>query len=266
MTTKRGHDCSATRRLSVVIPVYNEKDRWKDLLLRVVEVPLQGYSKEIVLVEDGSTDGTREQLKEFAADHEHDPPDADPRIRVVLHDRNKGKGAALRTGFQNVTGGVVIIQDADLEYDPNDYGSVLAPFDNPKVQVVYGSRFLESRSRKGYLANYMANRFLTGLSNLTTGQSLTDMETCYKAFRRPVIDSLNLEEDRFGFEPEVTAKVSKLGVTIHEVPISYNARTREEGKKIGFKDGMEAIRCIFRYAFQSRKRAVLPEAERLPKP
>lgn len=243
----------ARRTLSIVIPVYNEKDTWRDLLGRVLAVELAGWRKEIVLVEDGSSDGTREQLERFAAEHERAPADADPVYRVVLHEQNRGKGAALRTGFAHVTGEVVIIQDADLEYDPQDYPAVLAPFDDPRVQVVYGSRFAESRSRKGYLANYLANRFLTGLSNLTTGQSLTDMETCYKAFRREVIQAIDLEQDRFGFEPEVTAKISKRGIAICEVPISYNARTREEGKKIGFADGLQAIRCIVRYALAAKR-------------
>lgn len=242
----------AGRTLSIVIPVYNEKDTWRDLLGRVLAVKLPGWRKEIVLVEDGSSDGTREQLRQFAAEQEGTAADAATACRVILHAQNRGKGAALRTGFAAVTGEVVIIQDADLEYDPQDYPLVLAPFDDPRVQVVYGSRFAENRSRKGYLANYLANRFLTGLSNLTTGQSLTDMETCYKAFRREVIQSIALEQDRFGFEPEVTAKLSKKGITIQEVPIRYNARTREEGKKIGFADGVQAIRCIVRYALARR--------------
>lgn len=166
--------------------------------------------------------------------------------KIVYHEKNAGKGAALRTGFAHATGDVVIIQDADLEYDPMDYAKVVTPIFAGKAKVVYGSRFLR-KQEKGYLANYLANRFLTLLSNLFTRQHLTDMETCYKAFRRDVIQCVTIEEERFGFEPEITAKISKKRIRIHEVPISYHPRTTKEGKKIGFRDGLRAIYCIWRY-------------------
>ena len=237
--------------LSVVIPVYDELNTWRDLLDRVLAVELPGWRKEIVLVEDGSKDGTREQLRRFA----DAPPDMEGvAFRVLFHERNSGKGAALRTGFAAATGDVVIIQDADLEYDPADYPKLIEPVRRGAAEVVYGSRFKASRSRKGYWKNYLANRLLTGLSNLTTRQGLTDMETCYKCFRREAIQSVRLEQNRFGFEPEVTAKLSKLGVRIHEVPISYDARTHAEGKKIGCRDGLKAIWCILKYGLRSRRR------------
>lgn len=243
--------------LSVVIPVYNELNTWRDLLDRVLAVDLGEWRKEIILVEDCSSDGTREQLAEFG----DAPPAIDgARFRVVFHPENRGKGAALRTGFASASGDVVIVQDADLEYDPNDYPRLLEPFARAGVCVVYGSRFLESRSRKGYLKNYLANSFLTWLSNRFTGLRITDMETCYKVFRREVIQSIPLEQDRFGFEPEVTAKLAKLGHRVVEVPIAYDPRTNEEGKKIGFSDGVQAIRCIVRYGLRS-SRSLREEAQ-----
>ncbi len=247
----------ASGTLSVVIPVYNECDTWRDLLARVLDVELVGWDKEIILVDDGSSDGTRDQLAEF---RDSPPAVRGATFRVVFHPTNRGKGAALRTGFASAGGDVVIVQDADLEYDPNDYPRLLEPFARPGVAVVYGSRFLESRSRKGYLKNYLANSFLTWLSNRFTGLGLTDMETCYKVFRREVIQSIPLEQDRFGFEPEVTAKLAKLGHRVVEVPIAYDPRTNEEGKKIGFSDGVQAIRCIVRYGLRSA-RALRAEAD-----
>ena len=166
---------------------------------------------------------------------------------MIFHDRNRGKGAALRTGFAAADGQIVIIQDADLEYDPRDYPRLLEPIIQRRAEVVYGSRFLLGRPN-GYLKNYLANRLLTGLSNLATGQKLTDMETCYKVFRRDVLQRVSLEQDRFGFEPEITAKLARLGADIHEVPISYNARRHGQGKKIGWLDGLKAIWCIFKYS------------------
>jgi len=166
--------------------------------------------------------------------------------KVVHHEVNGGKGAALKTGFSHATGDFVIIQDADQEYDPNDYVKVLQPLLDEKTEVAYGSRFLQSQA-KGYLANRVANKFLTFLSNCFTREHLTDMETCYKCFKREVIQSIDIEEKRFGFEPEITAKIAKKGIKIVEVPISYHPRTNEEGKKIGFKDGVRAIICIFKY-------------------
>ncbi len=252
MSPARGQAGEGAMTLSIVIPVYNERDTWRDLLARVLAVDLGRWGRQVLLVDDGSTDGTREQLREFADAPPEGGTAAGVDFRVVFHERNRGKGAALRTGFAAAGGDVVIIQDADLEYDPADYPRLLAPVAAGEADVVYGSRFRAGRSRKGYLKNYLANRFLTALSNLTTGLGLTDMETCYKVFRRGVIQSVRLEQDRFGFEPEVTAKVAKLGVRVREVPIAYHARTHEEGKKIGWRDGLKAIWCILKYGLRSR--------------
>lgn len=242
--------------VTIVIPVYNERDTWRELVGRVARVDLPGCSKQIIMVDDGSTDGTRSQLRDFAPADESQlagesacPVD----LKVIFHERNRGKGAALRTGFTAACGDVVLIQDADLEYDPRDYPKLLAPIITGKADVVYGSRFSGS-GRKGHWKNYLANKFLTWLSNLTTGLKLTDMETCYKGFRREVLCRIHLEQDRFGFEPEITAKVARLAVRVCEVPIRYEGRTSAEGKKIGFKDGLNAISCIFKYGRLSRRR------------
>lgn len=221
--------------LSIVIPCYNEENNILALVNKVLKSPIM--NKEIIVVDDCSQDGTRKMLEEKVA----------PLVsRVIYHDENGGKGAALRTGFQAATGDVVIIQDADLEYDPMEYPQVVNPIFEGKADVVYGSRFLNQK-RKGYLANRLANWVLTAFSNIFTHQKLTDMETCYKAFRRETIQSIDIEENRFGFEPEITAKLSKMGIRIQEVSISYYPRTNEEGKKIGFKDGVRALYVIWRY-------------------
>lgn len=223
------------KTLSIVIPCYNEENSILDLVKKVLESPVE--NKEIIVVDDCSKDNTRAILEK----------DVKPLVsQIVYHDVNKGKGAALRTGFAHATGDAVIVQDADLEYDPNEYPLVVEKIFNGEAEVVYGSRYLNQK-RKGYLANRVANWFLTTLSNLFTGEKLTDMETCYKCFKREVIQSIDLKEDRFGFEPEVTAKIAKKGIRIKEVPISYYPRTNEEGKKIGFKDGLRAIYCILKY-------------------
>ena len=221
--------------LSVVIPCYNEKDSIHTIVEKVLAAPIE--NKEIIVVDDKSTDGTGEVLDRDIA----------PLVsKVIHHEVNQGKGGALRTGFQHATGDVVIIQDADLEYDPNEYPLVVMPIVNDECDVCYGSRFLH-QAAKGYMANRLANKGLTALSNLFTRLKLTDMETCYKCFRREIIQAVDIRENRFGFEPEITAKIAKMNVRVKEVPISYYPRTNEEGKKIGFKDGLRAIYCIWRY-------------------
>lgn len=222
-------------KLSIVIPCYNEQENIVTIVNKVLESPIR--NKEIIVVDDKSTDGTHQILEEKIR------PLVD---QIVYHEKNGGKGAALRTGFAHATGDIVIIQDADLEYDPMEYPKVIAPILAGEASVCYGSRFLGTAA-KGYKANQLANRFLTFLSNIFTHQRLTDMETCYKAFRREVIQSVDIVENRFGFEPEITAKVSKKRIRIKEVPISYYPRTKEEGKKIGLKDGFRAIYCIWKY-------------------
>ncbi|HET6428751.1 MAG TPA: glycosyltransferase family 2 protein [Phycisphaerae bacterium] len=240
--------------LSVVVPVYNELDTWMTLLHRVRGVQLpRGVDLQVVLVDDCSTDGTREQVEAFARKL---PPDDGPSpaaVKVMFHQHNQGKGAALRTGFAAADGDILIVQDADLEYDPNDYPALLAPVLAGEAKVVYGSRYLNGRPEQGYLANYLANRFLTGLSNLTTGLGLTDMETCYKVFRREVLADIRIEQNRFGFEPEITAKIARRGIGVREVPIAYRGRRRDEGKKIGWKDGLKAVWCILKYGLFGRK-------------
>ncbi len=223
--------------ISVVIPCYNESSTIEELLdaVRASEIP----DKEILVVDDGSTDGTREKLRSL---------EGQPGLRVIFHERNQGKGAALRTGFQAATGDVVIVQDADLEYDPKEYPKLLAPIRAGKADVVYGSRFAGGGAHRVlYFWHYAANKLLTLFSNMFTNLNLTDMETCYKAFRREVIQKIDLREERFGFEPEVTAKVARMGCRIYEVGISYSGRTYAEGKKIGWRDGLRAVWCIVRY-------------------
>lgn len=224
-------------KLSVVIPVYNECQTIHLILQQVQAVDLE---KEIIMVDDCSTDGTRDRLNELAGQADN--------IRVLFHEVNKGKGAALRTGFAAATGDVVIIQDADLEYDPTEYPKLLKPIVDGKADVVFGSRFAGGESHRVlYFWHSLGNTFLTIMSNMFTDLNLTDMETCYKVFKREIIQSIDIKENRFGFEPEITAKVSRMKCRIFEVGISYSGRTYEEGKKIGWKDGVRAIWCILKY-------------------
>ena len=222
-------------KLSVIIPVYNEKSTIVPIyqLVKAVNV-----DKEIIIVDDFSTDGTREILLKLA----------DNTTKVFLHDHNMGKGAALRTGIKNVTGEIVIFQDADLEYDPAQYPKLLKPILDGKADVVYGSRFVTGDYRRVlYFWHMLGNKFLTLISNMLTNLNLTDMETCYKVFRKDVLDRLTIEENRFGSEPEITAKIAKMDIRIYEIGISYSGRTYKEGKKIGWKDGFSALRCILKY-------------------
>lgn len=221
--------------LSIIIPCYNERENIIKILDKVDQAKVP--NKEIIVVDDMSTDGTREILEERVKSRV---------AKIVYHEQNGGKGAALKTGFSHASGDIVIIQDADMEYDPLEYPKVIEPIVKGEADVVYGSRFLESKA-KGYFSNRLANKFLTRLSNLFTGLHLTDMETCYKVFKREIIQSVDIEEKRFGFEPEITAKIAKMKIRVKEVPISYYPRTNEEGKKIGFKDGLRAIYCIMKY-------------------
>ncbi len=223
-------------KLSVIMPCFNEVTTIAQIVSAVQSVPLD---MEIVIVDDYSTDGTRAKLAELAK--------LDG-VRVLYHEQNMGKGAALRTGFAAAEGDIVVIQDADMEYDPMEYPKLIKPIEDGKADVVYGSRFIGGQSHRVlYFWHYLGNRFLTLLSNMLTNLNLTDMETCYKVFKRDVIQSIKIEEARFGFEPEITAKISRKACRIYEVGISYSGRTYEEGKKIGWKDGVRAIWCILKY-------------------
>jgi glycosyltransferase involved in cell wall biosynthesis len=235
--------------LSVVVPVYNERATIREILHRIQRVPIR---KEIIVVDDFSADGTREILRDIEreisrADGSMDNVNS---VRVVYHDRNRGKGAALRTGFARVTGSIVIVQDADLEYNPDEYPDLIEPILDGRAEVVFGSRFTGETHRVLYFWHYVGNKLLTMISNMLTGLNLTDMETCYKVFRREVIEQLapTLKSNRFGFEPEITAKVGRRSFRVYEVPISYSGRNYEEGKKITWKDGVQALWCIVRYA------------------
>ncbi|MEJ7810326.1 MAG: glycosyltransferase family 2 protein [Gemmatimonadaceae bacterium] len=227
---------TGTLKLSVVIPVYNEAATLRMLIESVRAVPVE---KEIIVVDDFSTDGTRDLLPEIART---------PGVVVLYHDRNQGKGAAVRTGFAAATGDVVIVQDADLEYDPAEYPRLMRPIAEGKADVVFGSRFAGGETHRVlYFWHYMGNKFLTFVSNCFTNLNLTDMETGYKLFRREIIQGIRIEEARFGFEPEITAKVARTKCRVYEVGISYSGRTYNEGKKIGWKDGVRAIWCIVKY-------------------
>ena len=223
-------------KISVVMPVYNEVDTIEEIITRVNSVAMD---KEIIVVDDFSTDGTRERLEEIVQGRDH--------LKVLYHDRNKGKGAALRTGFASLTGDVVIIQDADLEYDPVEYPRLLEPILDGRADVVYGSRFLGGPHRVLFFWHYVGNKFLTLLSNALTNLNLTDIETCYKVFRSKILKDIDFKSNRFGFEPEFTAKVAKRKLRIYEVPISYSGRTYSEGKKITWKDGLMALVQIIWY-------------------
>jgi glycosyltransferase involved in cell wall biosynthesis len=225
--------------LSVVLPVYNEAATIGNVIQTVLS---QRPVKQLVIVDDCSSDGTSDKLKAIAQN--------EPRIMLIRHEVNQGKGAALRTGFTHATCAVVIIQDADLEYDSSEYYRLLAPVLSGKADVVFGSRFMSSDARRVlFYWHSVGNNVLTTLSNMATGLNLTDMEVCYKLFRREIIQGIKIEENRFGFEPEITAKVARLKVRVYEVAISYNGRTYAEGKKIGWRDGFQALWCIFKYNF-----------------
>ena len=225
-------------KLSIIIPVFNEKKTIKEIIGRVQDVDI-GLEKEIIVIDDGSEDGTREVLEDIDSSN----------IKIYFHDQNHGKGAALQTGFTKVTGDIVLIQDADLEYDPREYPKLLVPILDGRADVVYGSRFLGGPHRVLFFWHYVGNKFLTTFCNMVCNVNLTDMETCYKIFRKDVIDRITLKSKKFGVEPEITVKISKLKCRIYEVPISYSGRDYKGGKKIGWKDGVAAFFHILRFKF-----------------
>jgi glycosyltransferase involved in cell wall biosynthesis len=224
-------------KVSIVIPVYNEKTTIEEILRRVQAVKL-GLAREVVIVDDCSSDGTRDFLKRLAKR---------PGFKIVFHDKNRGKGAALRTGFSQASGNIILVQDADLEYDPREYPRLLEPILDGRADVVYGSRFLSGPHRVFFFWHYLGNKLLTTFSNMVSNLNLTDMETCYKVFKREVLEKIRLRSERFGFEPEITIKLAKLRCRIYEVPISYAGRDYSEGKKIGWKDGLAAVYHIIRF-------------------
>jgi glycosyltransferase involved in cell wall biosynthesis len=240
--------------VSIIIPVYNERAYIEEVLLRVQAVHLE---KEVLVIDDGSTDGTRELLRDLEKTQAAGQPEVPVQngrarlplenIRFIFQDRNCGKGAALRRGFEMANGEILLVQDADLEYDPRDYHKLLEPIFDGRADVVYGSRFLGGPQRVHYFWHYAGNKFLTLLSDMLTNLKLTDMETCYKIFRREVVQGIHFRSNRFGFEPECTAKVARGNWRVYEVPISYSGRTYAEGKKITWRDGLIALWCILRY-------------------
>jgi glycosyltransferase involved in cell wall biosynthesis len=241
-------------KLSVVMPVYNERATLQEVVMKVLAVPLE---IELICVDDGSRDGSREILAQLQSEH--------PQIRAILQPTNMGKGAALRRGIQEATGDFVIIQDADLEYDPAEYPLMIEPLIQGKADVVFGSRFLGGAPHRVlYFWHSVGNRALTLLSNCLTNINLSDMETCYKVFRRDVIQSIPIEENRFGFEPEITVKVAKRRLRIYEVGISYWGRTYEEGKKIGWRDGVRAFYCLLKYSLKEPKAKTVAQEVRAP--
>jgi glycosyltransferase involved in cell wall biosynthesis len=242
---------SCPRTLSVVVPCFNEASTIERSLERLLAVEDDCLKIEAIVVDDGSLDGSVRIVEGFCG--------RDRRVALVRHERNRGKGAALRTGFARCTGDFVTVQDADLEYDPLDLRKLVQPIAEGRADVVYGSRFRGKKNAGGLWGLHRAgNLFLTAVSNLFTGLALTDMETCYKVFRADVVKSLDLREDRFGIEPEMTAKTAALGVRIAEIPISYEGRTYSEGKKIGWRDGLRALYVIVRYGFEGRKSVMVP--------
>jgi glycosyltransferase involved in cell wall biosynthesis len=228
-------------KLSIVIPCYNEMNTIETIVHKVRTVDLNGLSRELVIVDDGSKDGTRDYLNTLRTCED---------VQVIFHEQNRGKGAALRTGFAQATGDVIVVQDADLEYDPNEYTRLLQPILDGQADVVYGSRFIGGDSHRVlYFWHSLGNKVLTLMSNMFTNLNLTDMEVCYKLFKREVLDKIELKENRFGFEPEFTAKAARQGFVFYEVGISYYGRTYAEGKKINWKDGVRAIYVILKYGF-----------------
>ncbi len=221
-------------KLSIVMPVYNEKGTIDEIVRRIQNVE---FEKEIIIVDDCSNDGTRDRIDKISGNN----------IKKLFHKKNKGKGASLRTGFQHVTGDIVIIQDADLEYDPKEYSNLIGPILDGRADVVYGSRFLGGPHRVFFFWHYIGNKILTTFSNMMTNLTLTDMETCYKVFKADVLKNINIRSNRFGFEPEITAKLAKKNCVIYEMPVSYSGRDYNEGKKIGWKDGVVALYCIARF-------------------
>jgi glycosyltransferase involved in cell wall biosynthesis len=225
-------------KLSVVIPVFNERETIEEILRRVQAVNV-GLEKEIIVVDDSSTDGTRELLQTLKP----------PQVKVLFHEKNMGKGAALHTGFAQAEGDIVLVQDADLEYDPREYPRLLEPILDGRADVVYGSRFLGGPHRVLFFWHYVGNKMLTAFSNMISNLNLTDMETCYKVIKKEILQKIRLKSHRFGFEPEITVKLAKLRCRIYEVPVSYSGRLYEEGKKIGWKDGVAALFHLIRYRF-----------------